>query len=297
MYELEPDCIPLFLDSSRIEILITAGLEYLASSSIPLAIHTQDPTCRIVNIYETEEARQLLNTLHHYYTCGYINQDASLRTSFSRYQDEKVFCRISSGGPDSSASFSVDFGYSIAAVQAAEPVVTSASTQGSIMVINANTAHPEEAMTFLKAVNTDPDIRNLLNYGIEGIHYKLTDNDQVQITAQTYRGVPYTQGNWFILKTTVGESTAKWTAYRTFNQEAVSSPLLGFVPDYSPCIQQYNAVSRIYEKYDNALMTGSVDPSIYLPKLLSELEEAGIDTLIEELQFQVDAWLAEKSQS
>lgn len=295
MYELEPDCIPLFLDSSRIELMTTMGYEYLASNSIPLVINTQDPACQIVNIYETEEARQMLHTLHHYYTNGYINQDASLRTSFSRYQDEEVFCRLSSGGPDSSASFSVDFGYTIITVYAAEPVVTSASTQGSIMVINANTSHPEEAMTFLTAVNTDPDVRNLLNYGIEGIHYELTDKNQVQITSQAYRGVPYTQGNWFILRTTVGESIAKWDEYRTFNQQAVSSPLLGFVPDYSPCIAEYNAVSRIYKKYDNALMTGSVDPDVYLPKLLNELKDAGIDVLIEELQSQIDTWLAQKS--
>lgn len=102
------------------------------------------------------------------------------------------------------------------------------------MVVNANTKHPEACLTFLNAVNTDPEIRNLLNYGIEGIHYTLTEDDQVQIISSAYRGVPYTQGNWFILKTTVGESPNKWELYQEFNDNTAESPCLALrrtIPD------------------------------------------------------------------
>ena len=159
------------------------------------------------------------------------------------------------------------------------------------MVVNANTKHPELCLTFLNAVNTDPEVRNLLNYGIEGVHYTLTEEDQVQRISNAYRGVPYTQGNWFILKTTVGERLDKWALYQDFNDNTAESPLLGFTPDYSACDTEFKAVSRVYEKYYASLLTGTVDPEQYLPKLLEELESAGIARLQRTLQKQIDDWL------
>ena len=42
-------------------------------------------------------------------------------------------------------------------------------------------------------------------------------------------------------------------------------------------------------------MTGSVDPDIYIPKMLSELKGAGIDTLKTSLQSQIDNFLAQSN--
>ena len=83
------------------------------------------------------------------------------------------------------------------------------------MAVNANTKHPVECIKFLNLLNTDPEIRNLFNYGIEGVHYTLDEQGQVvpntdkdshgdllpDAPASRYSGVQYTQGNWFILKT------------------------------------------------------------------------------------------------
>lgn len=295
--EKEPDYIPLFFDSSHLNILSLGNYEYVAYDSIPLMVNSHDPGCQVVNIFETNYARNILQTLHQYYLAGYINQDASMRTSFSRFQGENVFLRLSSGGPDASASYSTDYGYPIIAEQVSDSIVTTESAQGGIMVVNANTAHPEECLVFLNAVNTDPEIRNLLNYGIEGVHYTLTEDDQVQIVSSAYRGVPYTQGNWFILKTAVGEALNKWELYEEFNNNTAESPLLGFTPDYSDYDAEFKAVSRVYEKYYTALMTGTVDPAIYLPQFLAELEDAGIDTLQAALQAQIDSWLQARKNS
>ena len=289
--ETEPTYIPLFFDSSHLNILSLGNYEYVVYDSIPLMVNSHDSSCQVVNIFETQYAQETLQLLHRYYEAGYINQDASMRTSFSRFQGENVFLRLSTGGPDASASYSTDYGYPIVAQQVSDSIVTTESAQGGIMVVNANTKHPETCLTFLNAVNTDPEIRNLLNYGIEGIHYTLTEDDQVQIISSAYRGVPYTQGNWFILKTTVGESPNKWELYQEFNDNTAESPLLGFTPDYSRYSAEFQAVSQVYEKYYAALMTGTVDPEIYLPKMLDELDEAGLLKLQQTLQLQINAWL------
>ena len=277
--------------SSRLNIWSLGNYEYVTYDAIPLMVNSHDSSCQVVNIFETSYAQETLQLLHRYYQAGYINQDASLRTSFSRFQGEQVFLRLSTGGPDASTSYSTDFGYPIVAQQVSDSIATTESAQGGIMVVNANTKHPELCLTFLNAVNTDPEVRNLLNYGIEGVHYTLTEEDQVQRISNAYRGVPYTQGNWFILKTTVGERLDKWALYQDFNDNTAESPLLGFTPDYSACDAEFKAVSRVYEKYYASLLTGTVDPEQYLPKLLEELESAGIARLQRTLQKQIDDWL------
>ena len=75
------------------------------------------------------------------------------------------------------------------------------------MAVNANTKHPVECIKFLNLLNTDPEIRNLFNYGIEGVHYTLDEQGQVvpntdkdshgdplpDAPASRYSGVQYTQ--------------------------------------------------------------------------------------------------------
>ena len=46
----------------------------------------------------------------------------------------------------------------------------------------------------------------------------------------------------------------------------------------------------ILDEFGKALYTGSVDPDEYLPKLLEKLDDAGIQTVIDEMQKQVDVW-------
>ena len=286
----EPDVIPLMFTSERVNLSDLLGFEYVAGADLPLVVRSGDPGCRVENIYETQEMIDLQNTLRRFYQKGLINADATVRTAISRFRSEQVFCRIATGGPESEASFSVDFGYPIVCRFAGTPWITNTSTRGGIMAVNAHTEHPREALAFLSAVNLDPDVRNLLNYGVEGVHYTLNADDQVEVISDRYRGVPYTQGNWYILKTMAGEDPDKWQRYREYNREAQPSVLLGFQPDLSTVQDLCREVSGIYGRFDNALLTGSVDPEIYRAKALEQMEKAGIDDLITLVQSQVDLW-------
>ncbi len=287
----EPDYIPFFMDATRHNLFLPVGYEYVTYDTVPLVIRSDDPECRVYNAFEIDAVMDELRTLHRYYSLGYINEDASIRTSLSRFSDEKTFLRLSSGGPDSDASYSETFGYPIVVQQASRSVATTDSTRGGVMVVNAQTNHPEECVTFLNAVNTDPEVRNLLNYGIEGVHYTLTDKGQVHTTSAAYAGITYTQGNWFLLYTREGENLDRWEVFKEFNAAAKESTLLGFTPDYSGCTLEFDRIARIDDRYYAALMTGTVDPDDYVPKMNEAFREAGIDDLCQVLQSQIDSWL------
>ena len=68
--------------------------------------------------------------------------------------------------------------------------------------------------------------------------------------------------------------------------------MLGFMPDDSAHADVLEEVARIYEKYYSALITGTVDPDIYVPQMNQELQSAGLDLLRQDFQSQINTWLS-----
>lgn len=181
-----------------------------------------------------------------------------------------------------------------------------------VMAVSADTKYPVECIKFLNLLNTDPEVRNLFNYGIEGVHYTIDKNGQVVLIPRKdadgnpipdalpgYTGVTYTQGNWFILKTRGGddpEPLNKWEEFRASNARAVKSSTFGFTPDLSMMPIQIQNIKMVWQKYYPSLMTGSVDVDTELPKFNEELKQAGLDEVRAEIQKQLDAWSASKQQ-
>ncbi len=293
----EPDVTVMELEKYSNNFFVLDNYEYIINKDIPLMVKSTDKNLKIENIFETELARKTLNTLRKYFKAGYINEDASVKAPSGLIKGHNFFWRQAGGGPYSTASWSNGTGYEIVAHQISPSIVTTESARGGIMVVNARTKNPEACIRFLNCLNTDPEVRNFINFGIEGLHYDLTPEGQVDIKEDSgYLGVQYTQGNWFILRTLKGDPPNKWDAYKKFNSEAIRSEALSFTPDISsPQVSaQMSAVAKVSAKYYPPLMTGTVDPEKELPIYLQELKAAGIDELKNTFQQQIDAWKASK---
>jgi len=299
----EPSYLPMELDKDSQNFFALYGYEYIVDKPLPLMVRSLESNAPVVNIFETEEARKVLDTLRKYYLNGYINEDAALRESQNLKRGDLVFWKPAGGGPLSENSWSKDRGYKLVAHPVTPPLITTESVRGGIMSVNARSAHPVESIKFLNLLNTDPEVRNLFNYGIEGVHYTLDDNGQVLLKSNSdsgdpaasvgYEGVQYTQGNWFILYTIGGEypdPLDKWDQYRAANSGNIKSKLLGFTPDLSSVAIQVNHIRIVWDKYYSSLLTGSVDVDTVLPKFNDELRQAGLDEVRAEVQRQLDAW-------
>ena len=92
-----------------------------------------------------------------------------------------------------------------------------------------------------------------------------------------------------------GEDPNKWDRYREYNSQAQASYLLGFEPDLREFQEEYDHVSQIYRRYDNPLLTGSVEPGEFRSIALEQMERAGIDTIRQALQQQVDTWCSHET--
>ena len=84
-----------------------------------------------------------------------------------------------------------------------------------------------------------------------------------------------------------------WEQVKEQNESATSSTCLGFVFDPEPVQNEVANVNTAWEKYNNDLLTGAIDPETTLPTIIDELNAAGLQTVIDEAQKQLDAFFAE----
>ena len=244
-------------------------------------------------MFETDKMKSTLETLRKYYEAGYINADSATA------QDDKAVKRFvtkGDGQPYAEILWSKDLKYDVVASQITDSYITNASTTGSMIAVSKNSKNPDKAVEFLNLLNTDETIRNLLNYGIEGTHYESVNDTQIKLTdkAQDYSVGYYTLGNLFITKVLDNEPVTKWDEFRVFNDSAKNSLALGFKFDTSKVTNEIAAINNVIEEFKATIYSGSVDVEEYLNKLNKKLKDQGIDRVIEEMQTQLNSWLAEK---
>lgn len=147
-------------------------------------------------------------------------------------------------------------------------------------------------MMFINLIHTDPVLYNMLTFGLEGKHYnKLSDGTVELIPDSGYNSVSqWMIGNVLLSYINKNEDPARVELYKTWNENATISPVLGFVFDSSKVQSQIGALTNIVKQYKNTLFTGQKDPEPVLREMNQKLKAAGIDEVIKELQFQLDAF-------
>ena len=77
-----------------------------------------------------------------------------------------------------------------------------------------------------------------------------------------------------------------------FSEDPTLSAAMGFTPDLSSVTPECEAIKQVIEAYRPQLYTGTADPDELIPEMLESMKEAGLDKVIDEIQRQLDAFLA-----
>lgn len=289
--ENEPEITPYAMVKDFVPLM---PFDYLIEK-LPMAVKIDTKDYKVVNILETQEAKDALKTVHKFYQEGYISPEAATTTSVDDlYKSGKWFMDRASTQPFADNLWSASYGYPVVSTPAGDPYIYNWSVMGSMQAISANSKYPEKAMEFLNLLNTDPVLRNMVDSGIEGVHYeKVGDNVMKNLDESKNYDMPtFSLGNLMITYLNEGDPENKWDEFRKFNESGINAPLLGFNFDTSKVTTELAAVQNVKEEYWSALMTGTVDPDQYLPKAIEKFKAAGIDKIIAEAQKQIDEWRA-----
>ena len=265
---------------------------------------------KVVNLYETEQYQNLVNTMYSWMNQGLIQADAvnTTETSTTLLTAETAFGYFTNLKPYYAEENTAAQGYEIVTCELVGGLATTANVASAVWTIAGGCEHPEAAMKVLNELYTNPELSNLYLYGIEGVHYQVLEKGAVtngqdvidfpeglDATTTTYRR----SGTWLMPNQFIGDIWGAqlpvdyWDATREFNDTIQKSAAFGFTFDAGPVSNEITACTNVVNKYHKALVCGALNPEETLPKFNQELKDAGLEAIITEKQSQLDKWLAE----
>ena len=261
-----------------------------------------DKTIR--NMFETDAFKEMCEIAYDWNQNGYTVQDASVSTDTPASLMEA----------GRAASYIVGYAYDTDSVEemslkSSTPYETVAIPIAKQMLspihLTYGIAHtcknPEAAAKVLNMLYTDEYVINTLIYGIEGTDWvdaETGDGSILWPEGKDMNSVPYTAalscgviGNQFIMYSMEGVSKASDVPFMKENMEnAKKSPIFGFNVNIENIKTQTASVSNVIAQYSSGLLTGELDPEVYIPKMNEELKSAGMDDVVAEAQKQLDTW-------
>ncbi|MGG3504507.1 ABC transporter substrate-binding protein [Paenibacillus lautus] len=252
----------------------------------PIGVKADDAARTVVSVLEQPDVMANLKLLHQWYQDGIINPDAPTKTE----NDKGRPFFAAQAFPGAEVSWQInDAVEKYNMVQHYGPIYTTSTIQGSLNAISANSKYQKEALKYLELVNTDPKLRNMLAFGEIGVDYNNVDGEKViERTSDTWPLAAYTQGTFFNLAVTKGAPEDQWEQVKKLNDAATSSTILGFALDITDLQTEVANCQAVWDKYKYELITGASDPEKMVPKITAELKSAGMDTIMQAAQEQIN---------
>lgn len=128
-------------------------------------------------------------------------------------------------------------------IQILEPPTASVEDVCEYMLgVSSYTKSTARALEIITLINTNPDFRTILQYGVEGIHWKYSDADKTTIVklSDGYNMKLYETGNTYLTYPGYEETKDYWEYSKTQNLEARVSPYMHFTVTLAATLAEVN---------------------------------------------------------
>lgn len=143
---------------------------------------------------------------------------------------------------------------------------------------------------------TDAQLKQLVSYGIEGVNYEYADNGGIVVYTDNNTYAPNTNmifGNSFLC-TPKKEDIDSGTVVDSIDYDSLHfSSILGFIPNTESLQVEMAGLENAINQYMAALFMGAGTEADY-EACIDLLYDNGLQTYLDEMQKQIDEWLAQK---
>jgi putative aldouronate transport system substrate-binding protein len=298
----KPDLVPLVPFSSGEPVVDVQ--DYDTIGNLFGMLMDYGSSLKVVDFFQSKEYADRVNLVHSWYQQGLILRDAPTnQDDRSVYiKANRAFAYITRSKVGFATQESGICGQPMVVAELVPAFSVTDSVANCGYTIPRNSTNPEKAMQLLNLLYSDPQVYNLLVYGIEGKHYVKTPDgfidypvgmDSKTSPYATFNQIPWELGDEFIGYVWKGSSPTIWKDTEKFNNAARKSKALGFVFDMTPVKNEFAACTNVLNRYRFGLEDGVLEPAKTIPEMNQALKAAGIDKIIAEKQKQLDAWAAE----
>lgn len=234
-----------------------------------------------------------------YYKKGYIAKDAFTKTDSAegktgRYAVLRDTGAYTEDGSKSTAFYGFDCVETLVGRSLIAPTAFSSGN-----AISINSPNPEKAFQILNAVWEDPYLSNTLAYGVEDIDYKVVSG-----TTNEDKSVLPNAGNeqtWALWHNWLGPLFDQWDStwnskealmkMKNDNENAQLSKSVGFLMNTEGFDAEIAALSEVYDAAKVVLRVGNMeDFDSYIADMKKKQKDAGMQTLLDELNRQYSEW-------
>ncbi len=253
----------------------------------------------VENLYATDAYRTYLDWMRKWYLAGYISKDAatSEETGADLFDAGKAATYIGMSTPGTRENSENEAGTEVVQLNLCPTWMTTNVYTGVLFFVPTKAKNPEKAVELLDILFTDAEVSNILANGVEGEDYTIINAEDNII--QFKEGNDYTNmygvwgdgAQWYISPPTTAEM---YQMREDYLKESIAhtSKAYGYKFDATSVETEQATVKTVISKYLTQLEYGTVDVDTVLPEFLRELENAGIDRIVEENQRQLNEWLA-----
>ena len=165
------------------------------------------------------------------------------------------------------------------------------------MAVAAKSKHPERALMVYDLMRNDPEMYRLMMYGIEGEMYTVNEDGYLERPEGFESGTDGVSFNfWWGRNDDLGLRTATndWKAidalYAEYDKVKIPYPYGQFVFDRTNVSTLLDNLSNVYNTYMPLICFGMTDdPEATVADFRQQLQDAGIETVMAEVQSQLDA--------
>ncbi len=159
------------------------------------------------------------------------------------------------------------------------PTFTTDDIYGAMFGVSAYTKSLSRAMEIIKCLNTDPELRTILQYGVENKHWQISDKDEnvIDIISKDYKMNLYETGNVYMTYPAAGKPMSDWDYAKEMNLEAKVTPMLGFMKsdwyndDTKAAFKELATLSATIKARFEAIPLDKLDEEVY--DLIDEVKE------------------------
>ena len=263
----------------------------------------------VLNVWETEEYNLMFQNHADWFKAGYIEQDIMSmqdRRQYERKPDGAILAmttqfldlpQFPTFNPD--AVDTGNYGYDVATIAWNKNYfITPSGTSMQGLIIPKTSQNPQRAMEFISVLNTNQELAQLLNQGIEGVHYERDENGNIQKFVEDDSQARYLGYGWNYANTLMPDPKsndgATYVEYVNYvMDDAVVTPVAGFQPDIEAVKMELTRFESVRQEYALSLYSGAMDNwEARRDEMIQKMKDAGSEAIVAELQRQVDEYLA-----
>lgn len=266
-------------------------------------IYADQSDNKVKCFFENEKWQDSVRMARQLYQDGLIYKDSSTAQDYgSTLMKNDVGAAMVHGVEmGNETTMEANMGYPDTEVDVAACKVSTASFVKFGMAVPVTTVDQDRAVALLNLIWDDPDYRDTLTWGVEGVDWVKNDDgtatypEGINADNVKYHTNDFLYGNRLETTPWEGDGADIRDRQKAANAELEVSPFFGMSVDTSNVDTTIAALKNVVDKYYPSLCSGTVeDVDGTLKTFIDELYGAGMQDVIDEFQSQLDAWLANK---